>query len=1574
MKFCLTTFTFFLLAGIGHAQLSGTYTIGGSSPSYSTITAAVNALNAQGVSGPVTFNIRDGIYAEHVIIDQIAGASQTNRIIFQSESLDSSLVRWEFNNTILADNYVCRLNGADFITIRHLTLARDLSSSQGCRTVIFENGAHNNRVEHCRLIGRISSSEEYNVIHSPNTIDTANYIGYNKIQGGYTNIGLTGLNSTALEGGTVIEYNQGSGSLYSMKFRYSSQFRVLNNTFVGSMDIEYFDGKSRFVNNNVSNGGVDIINQLTSTDSLIVFGNMLTGTATSNALYVFNCPNVYVFHNTLVSGLSSSGVGGVFYAKNCNLSYANNIAQSTSTGYAAYFENGNVTADYNIYYSTSTTRLIWRTISYTDLAHWQTMTPYDDHSFQSITNFIGAGTGNLHIFADIEASNNALDLNIGKDLDGNNRFATPDIGADEFDNPDNEAGVVKLMNIPTQICSATVPLVAAVRNYGEIPMTSVAVNWSVNGVTQPVVNWTGSVLPGDSAFVTLSNFFFAPSSTYNFVASTTMPNGQVDAVPSNDSYTNTPVYTMMQGSYTVGGVNPDYPTINSCVSALIQRGVCGPVVFNIRAGIYNEFLDFDGNAMNGLSSTNTVTFQSETLDSTSVEMNYTNTSNSPLWMIDTWRAKHLVFRYMTFSRTSYSGWTNPYNSMYFDMADHITIENCVFRSPVNLLGKGVTFERSSNIKIHNCVFKSMYSCIDIEGDPYSTNTNENVSVQNNRFFNFRERALKVYSIQDSVEIKNNYFTNDTIVLSDGLTIGTNALVATLCGGVVEIMNNRIEGRYGEEAMHVSCMNGTPAYRVKVYNNFISVGCGYGIGTGGGGQGTIALETYTNNYVDFQYNTIHIYSVPWALDDKYCRAAVEIRPFSPSHNIRFKNNIIQADTLEAFFYFPSDWNTTVFSEFDNNNYYRTGQYNIPMSTAPGWPGNWNTNSVSINPLFYSKRDLHVLNPQLAMGIAIASPSVPTDIDGELRAHPTVGADEGNFDPINIGSIQTKVESDCDSARVFARVFNYCLDTINSFELNFTVDGVLSGQTAEWNGTLYPGDTVDWIQIGAFEQTNGQTYLVKTHTLLPNLVTDQLFANDSSGFIYTSNFQNMSIDLGEDLVACAHDTVTLTPQNGPFSNITWSTLEIGQSIEVTSGGTYFVTGTYSSGCVSSDTIEVEFSTPVPVFLTQSEFILTASTSLETTAWYFNNTLIPGEMDTVLNWTNLGSYYAVLTDSSGCSSYSDTLEVENFRDAGILEVHYNHICDSTFIIVDVKNFGTQPILSLEFELIVDGTILSVPNWTGIIASGDTLEDLAIAGIPHVFGQLYIVSARTELPNSGLDSYQPNDGVSSSYQLQQSVFDLGPDTHICKGGSLELYLTDSTNFSDFSWSTGSTNASITIVADGTYTLEALDNFGCERTDEIEVVTAGDIDPTISFSNNTLYSSMNSGNQWYLDGILISNAVGNSFVPTQNGNYTVEYTDQYGCVASSAVYELTNLGIEENDQLFEIYPNPVADVLYVVSKSSEPAEFVIIDVSGKEIQKGQITSQTQVVLLKELEAGTYYIRLSNSNTTHRFIKSGLKY
>ena len=110
------------------AQLKGTYTIdktGGTFPTKNckSFNEAVDSLESQGVSGAVIFNVVDDTYNEQVVITQISGASSDNTITFQSESLDSTAVILTYSSSDYSYNWTLRLNGADYVTIRKMTLA-----------------------------------------------------------------------------------------------------------------------------------------------------------------------------------------------------------------------------------------------------------------------------------------------------------------------------------------------------------------------------------------------------------------------------------------------------------------------------------------------------------------------------------------------------------------------------------------------------------------------------------------------------------------------------------------------------------------------------------------------------------------------------------------------------------------------------------------------------------------------------------------------------------------------------------------------------------------------------------------------------------------------------------------------------------------------------------------------------------------------------------------------------------------------------------------------------------------------------------------------------------------------------------------------------------------------------------------------------------------------------------------------------------------------------------------------------------------------------------------------------------
>ena len=112
---------------LAQAQLSGSYTIdpsGTGTNNYTSFTSAISALSTSGVSGAVTFNVKQGTYTEQVTIPAVTGASATNKITFQADPTNTSAATVTYSPTGTADNWTVRLNGCNDVTIKGLTSPR----------------------------------------------------------------------------------------------------------------------------------------------------------------------------------------------------------------------------------------------------------------------------------------------------------------------------------------------------------------------------------------------------------------------------------------------------------------------------------------------------------------------------------------------------------------------------------------------------------------------------------------------------------------------------------------------------------------------------------------------------------------------------------------------------------------------------------------------------------------------------------------------------------------------------------------------------------------------------------------------------------------------------------------------------------------------------------------------------------------------------------------------------------------------------------------------------------------------------------------------------------------------------------------------------------------------------------------------------------------------------------------------------------------------------------------------------------------------------------------------------------
>ncbi len=144
--------------------------------------------------------------------------------------------------------------------------------------------------------------------------------------------------------------------------------------------------------------------------------------------------------------------------------------------------------------------------------------------------------------------------------------------------------------------------------------------------------------------------------------------------------------------------------------------------------------------------------------------------------------------------------------------------------------------------------------------------------------------------------------------------------------------------------------------------------------------------------------------------------------------------------------------------------------------------------------------------------------------------------------------------------------------------------------------------------------------------------------------------------------------------------------------------------------------------------------------------------------------------------------------------------------------------------------------------------------------------------------------------------------DTTFCQGDSLILY---TGNWNSYWWSPGAAIDDTNIVyTGGNYTVQVTDANGCYINSAPFVVTVNPLPtPNISLQpNNDLVSSAVTGNQWYLNGVLIPGATNQSYTPTVTGTYTVEVTDANGCVGISPPYVLTTVGINKHQLLSDVF------------------------------------------------------------------------
>ena len=344
--------------------LSGTFTIGGVTPSYATLTAAVNALNCGGVQGPVIFNIRPGTYNESVEITSLIGSSATNTVTFQSETGVATAI---ITRSTSSPTYVIKLNNADNVIFKNL----DINSTTNVNAVQIypsTDTCDNIQIRNCKLsTGLTTPTTTYAAVITLGRVNNLKIV--NNVISRSAGLIIQGNNFLgAFTPGIEIDSNRfdsSVGASYCYKpiiIQWANAPKIRNNVFnrssVGgasgaTQDISIvnvagageFSYNRVYMNSNISSFSpvyLNIVNNNGETTPFRIYNNFfyVANTAnTFNSLRIDNSSYIHVYHNTfnfvnITSPTTCRNIYTTSSGFNNNVRILNNIFKSSANLYS----------------------------------------------------------------------------------------------------------------------------------------------------------------------------------------------------------------------------------------------------------------------------------------------------------------------------------------------------------------------------------------------------------------------------------------------------------------------------------------------------------------------------------------------------------------------------------------------------------------------------------------------------------------------------------------------------------------------------------------------------------------------------------------------------------------------------------------------------------------------------------------------------------------------------------------------------------------------------------------------------------------------------------------------------------------------------------------------------------------------------------------------------------------------------------------------------------------------------------------------------------------------------------------
>lgn len=166
----------------------------------------------------------------------------------------------------------------------------------------------------------------------------------------------------------------------------------------------------------------------------------------------------------------------------------------------------------------------------------------------------------------------------------------------------------------------------------------------------------------------------------------------------------------------------------------------------------------------------------------------------------------------------------------------------------------------------------------------------------------------------------------------------------------------------------------------------------------------------------------------------------------------------------------------------------------------------------------------------------------------------------------------------------------------------------------------------------------------------------------------------------------------------------------------------------------------------------------------------------------------------------------------------------------------------------------------------------------------------------------------------------------------------------------------------------------GCDSivSTHLTVVTPPD-SPIITQIGDTLISNYTSGNQWYFNDEIITEATSQVFTISKSGVYKLVIIDINGCDSdpSEGIQIIASDIVRNNQNFIEVYPNPSAGLFTISGLNGKNASLIsVYSEAGSLVMRKRISTDIIQIDLSQNPDGIYFLNVNdNTDETIKLIK-----